>query len=367
MTNPVTTYLQERIDAGDFPSAVFLVGNGDEVVLSGALGNAVVEPEIIAASENTIYDLASLTKPLVTGLLVALFIERGTISLDHKISAHLGEFDIEGKRMITVRDLAAHTSHLPAWVPFYLLSDDPAVIVSRIALLDLEYGVEKVVYGDPNFIVLGALLERLSGVTLDELAENEIFAPLGLKDTYFNPPASEKRRIAANERGNGFERAMCIEKGFEADKYAFRRDITWGQVHDGNAFFMGGVAGHAGLFSTAYEVFVLARQFLAGTSQLLEPETCRLFIEDLTPGANEARSLAFQLGSTPSSTAGPDLSPESFGHLGFTGTSVWIDPVTERSYILLTNRTHHHDMPFANINSVRRRFHELSVEHSHNG
>ena len=363
MSDLVSTFLKERIIAGDFPSAVYCVGEGDEVVMSGALGLSVKEPESIAASLDTIYDLASLTKPLITGLLTAIFIERGTISLDHKVSAHLGEFDTEGKRMITIRDLVSHTSHLPAWVPLYLLTDDPTSVISEIARQDLDYAHDAVIYGDPNFIVLGTLLERLSGNTLDQLARNEIFAPLGLQNTFFNPAEALSIRIAANERGNEYERQMCLEKGYSAARtYPFRKDIVWGEVHDGNAFFMGGVAGHAGLFSTAQDVLILARQFLSGTSQLLQPETCVFFTEDLTPGANEARSLAFQLASTPESTAGPELSPESFGHLGFTGTSLWIDPVTQRSYILLTNRTHARELPFVNINAVRRRFHELAAK-----
>jgi serine-type D-Ala-D-Ala carboxypeptidase len=362
MTDTVSAFLKERIDAGDFPSAVYLVGQGDEVILSGALGNAVTEPQVIGASQQTIYDLASLTKPLVTGLLTALFIERGMISLDHKISAHLPEFDIDGKRMITVGDLVSHSSHLPAWIPFYLLTDDPANILREIADLKVEFGNEAVVYGDPNFIVLGILLERLSGLSIDRLSEDEIFEPLGLKHTFFNPPHELKPRIAANEFGNEFERQMCLEKGYsEAETYAFREEIIWGEVHDGNAHFMNGAAGHAGAFSTASEIFAIAQQFLPATSALLQQETCSLFITDLTPGANEARSLGFQLAGTPASTAGEGLSPQSFGHVGFTGTSLWIDPASERTYILLTNRTHRREPPFANINATRRRFNELAA------
>jgi CubicO group peptidase (beta-lactamase class C family) len=124
---------------------------------------------------------------------------------------------------------------------------------------------------------------------------------------------------------------------------------------------MGGVAGHAGLFGTAEDVFKIALQFLPGYTSLLKPETCELFTTNFTPGMNEHRSFAFQLASTPDSTAGRLMSPQSFGHLGFTGTSLWIDPIKERVFILLTNRTHDHRLPFTNINSVRRRFHDLAV------
>ena len=141
----------------------------------------------------------------------------------------------------------------------------------------------------------------------------------------------------------------------------FRTHQIWGEAHDGNAYFMDGVAGHAGLFSTAEEVFRIAQQFLPKYSTLLKPETCQLFRTNLTSGLNEDRSFAFQLASTEDSTAGKLMSPQSFGHLGFTGTSLWIDPVADRVFILLTNRTHDHPPPFVNINSVRRRFHDLAI------
>lgn len=368
MGDLVSQYLQERIDEGDFPSAVYLIGQDGEVVGSAALGKAVVEPEVIAADTSTIYDLASLTKPLVTGLLTALFIQRGLLSLDHRVSVHLGEFDTDGKRMITIGDLVSHTSHLPAWRPFYLLVPEPSEVIGYIGQDEIEYRAEAVVYGDPNFLVLAAVLERLSGLTLDRLAEQEVFRPLGLADTYFNPPQVLRQRIAASENGNGYEFQTCIDLGYDVSvkKGAFRSDVIWGEVHDGNAWFLNGVAGHAGLFSTVNDVYLIAQQFLPQTASLLDEETCKLFTSDLTPGSNESRSLAFQLASTTDSTASSWLSPQSFGHLGFTGTSLWLDPASQRIFILLTNRTHAHSLPLKNINSVRRKFHELAVEEMEN-
>jgi serine-type D-Ala-D-Ala carboxypeptidase len=364
MSDRISEFLSGLIEEGDFPSAVYLVAEKGEVVFHGALGDAVVEPETIEAAPDTIYDLASLTKPLVTGLLTAIFIDRGMISLDHRVSAHLGEFDVEAKRMITVRDLVAHTSHLPSWKPFYLLTLDPADVVSVIGGLDVEYGPNDVTYGDPNFIVLTAILERLSETPLDLLAQQEIFGPLALDDTGFNPPAEQKPRIAASEKGNEYEKQTCIELGYDiaTRSDAFRDDVIWGEVHDGNAYFMQGVAGHAGLFSTVSDVYAIAQQFLPGSTKLVSPETCGLFSQNLTEGMNEDRSLAFQLASTADSTAGTRMSPQSFGHLGFTGTSLWIDPLRERIYVLLTNRTHAHGLPFVNINTVRRTFHELAAD-----
>ena len=164
--------------------------------------------------------------------------------------------------------------------------------------------------------------------------------------------------------GNDYERGTCNESVNKADfeEYkSWRQRLIWGEVHDGNGYFLGGVAGHAGLFSTASEALILAHQFVAERSQLLNAETCALFPKNWTEGLEEARSLAWQLAVTKDSAAGLDLPPDSFGHSGFTGTSCWIDPHHQRVFILLTNRTHARQLPFVNINSVRRRFHSLAV------
>ncbi|HEX7294442.1 MAG TPA: serine hydrolase, partial [Pyrinomonadaceae bacterium] len=141
----------------------------------------------------------------------------------------------------------------------------------------------------------------------------------------------------------------------------WRSALIWGEVHDGNAHFLGGAAGHAGLFSTAEETWRLAQQFLPGRTKLLKPETCELFRQNMTAGLEEARTIGWQTATSPESTAGTDLPPDSFGHTGFTGTSCWIDPQHERVFILLTNRTHGHPRPFVNINSVRRQFHSMAA------
>jgi CubicO group peptidase (beta-lactamase class C family) len=153
---------------------------------------------------------------------------------------------------------------------------------------------------------------------------------------------------------------MCAESGI-GEYQNWRRRLVWGEVHDGNAYFLGGAAGHAGLFSTASEVFQLAQQFIGGSSRLLTSETCKLFRQNMTEGLEEARSLAWQLAATKDSTAGNILPPDSFGHTGFTGTSLWIDAEHARVFVLLTNRTHARELPFANINAVRREFHGLAT------
>jgi CubicO group peptidase (beta-lactamase class C family) len=316
------------------------------------------------ATLETIYDLASLTKPLVTGLLAALLFERGSLKLDETAAHYLEEFDTDEKRSVTVRQLLTHTSGLPAWRPLYLQCEGgPARVLECIAAEPLEQRPgARVVYSDLGFITLGVILQRITSDTLPELARREIFSPLGLARTFFNPSESLQTGIAACESGgNAYERGVCESEGRDAGK-DWRTRTIWGEVHDGNAFFLGGAAGHAGLFSTARETLSIAEQFLPGTTRLLSPDTCALFRTNMTEGLNEARSFAWQLAATPESTAGPRLPPEAFGHLGFTGTSCWNDPARGRTFILLTNRTHARALPFANINSTRRRFNTLAVE-----
>jgi len=363
----LSSLLLGRIDAGDFPSAVYLIAENGHAVFADAVGDAVRVPEVRTATRDTIYDLASLTKPLVTGLLCARLVESGELSLDNSVAQYLPEFDSPDKHHITVRDLLTHTSGLAAWRPLYLTAPDKEGALAAIANGKLVYKTGKrVVYSDLGFIVLGFLLERLKGATFADLARREIIDPLALRRTVFNPESKLRPNIAASETGNGYERAMC-EGDFssnapESRLATWREQTIWGEVHDGNAYFLGGAAGHAGLFSNASDTLRLANQFVGGQSELLSKETCELFQQSLTKGLNEVRSLAWQLAVTKDSTAGPALPPDAFGHTGFTGTSCWIDPHQERVFILLTNRTHDHSLPFVNINSIRREFHALAVK-----
>ncbi len=370
----ISAFLQSRIDAKDFPSAVYLVAEKGEIVLQDALGFAVVEPERIEAKLDTIYDLASLTKVLVTGLLCAKAIQNGEITFTDKIYQYFSDFHMRDKLQVKIQHLLTHTSGFSAWKPFYFntTSSSSHSLMNTIAEFPNENTVDsKVIYSDLNFITLGFVLEKIYGKSLDTIAPTEIFEPLNLKHTFYNPPKELQKRIAASEKGNEFEKNTCVELGYldatvkppaDADgSDKFRDYQIWGEVHDGNCYFMNGVSGHAGLFSTAEETFKIAQQFLANQTTLLKPETCELFRTNFTPGLNEARSIGFQLAETKDSTASSALSRDSFGHLGFTGTSLWIEPESERIFILLNNRTHARELPFVNINSTRRRFHELAA------
>ncbi|HEX8423767.1 MAG TPA: serine hydrolase [Pyrinomonadaceae bacterium] len=373
----IDALLAGRIAAGDFPSAVYLAAERGRIVFAGASGFAVREPVRHAATFETIYDLASLTKPLVTGLISARLFERGELELDRAVAAYLPEFASQReKASITVRHLLTHTSGLPAWLPLRITTGNRRErVLETIAATALRYPTaSRVVYSDLGFITLGLLLEKISGAPLDELAQREIFRPLELERTFFKPERAYLTGVAACElAGNVHERNMCEAEGHAESAGAanaagaWREELIWGEVHDGNAYFLGGAAGHAGLFSNARETHQLAEQFIAGRTRLLAPETCELFRTNMTQGLNEARSFAWQLAATPDSTASDALAPDSFGHLGFTGTSCWIDAARERVFILLTNRTHTRTLPFVNINSVRRQFHTLAsaaLDHS---
>ena len=358
----LSALLQQHIDTGEFPSAVYLVGERDQIIYEEALGYSVVEPYRVANKLDTIYDLASLTKPLITSLLCARLIELGELTLDSSVSHYLQEFDRTDRQMITIRELLTHTSGLPAWQPLYVLTEDQLDrAAGAIANLDLEYKPgTRVVYSDLGFIALGILLERLMHHSLADMARREIFEPLNLQQTFFNPEMALQTGIAACETGNAYEVDMRKQMG--SGEYAkSRQRVIWGEVHDGNAYFLGGAAGHAGLFSTARDTFAIAQQFLGESTKLLTPETCRLFRENMTAGLEEARSIGWQLAATKDST-GAGLPPDSFGHNGFTGTCVWIDPQHQRVFILLTNRTHARALPFANINAVRREFNTLAAD-----
>src|SRR4026207_39228 len=229
----LTALLEEHINAGEFPSAVYLVGERDQIIYEDALGHSVIEPYRVANKLDTIYDLASLTKPLVTSLLCARLIELGELTLDSSVSHYLPEFERTDKQMITVRELLTHTSGLPAWRPLYIRAEDERErTAGAIANLDLEYKPgTRVIYSDLGFISLGIMLERMTGQRLRDLAQREIFEPLQLKQTFFNPELALQTGIAACETGNAYELNMCEQTGSGAYKKS-RQRLIWGEVHD---------------------------------------------------------------------------------------------------------------------------------------
>ena len=276
----ITAMLAERIAAGDFPSAVYLVAERGRVRFSGALGDAVRDPERHPATPDTIFDLASLTKPLVTGMLVALVVERGALLPDAPVADYLPQFGRGDKRAITVRHLFTHTSGLPAWQPLYLACGgrrERALDVIAAQRLEQPPGA-RVVYSDLGFIALGLLAERVGGARLYELARREIFLPLGLRRTFFNPEMSLRTELAACESGgNAYERGMCESRPDARGAAGWREGTIWGEVHDGNAFFLGGAAGHAWLVSPAAGPLRLAERFIPRTTRPLRRAASLLF------------------------------------------------------------------------------------------
>jgi serine-type D-Ala-D-Ala carboxypeptidase len=371
----VRVHLQNAIERGTFPGAQLVIGEGGEIIAEAALGYAVIEPEQIPVTQHTIYDLASLTKPLITTLLTVMLAERGLLDLSAPASHYLEELCVGNKRAITLMQLLTHTSGLPAWRPLYLEAQNRADMVTTIAHTPCEkrYNAESaplVIYSDLNFILLGFILERVTGDRLDRLAQKEIFQSLGLTKTFFNPAPERQRQIAATEFGQAHERKTVAEMkivcpapiNLSNDKlYPLRRKLLlWGEVHDGNAYFMEGVAGHAGLFSTAREVFSIASQFISG-SKLLQNESLSLFTQNFTQGHGDARSVGWMLAATKACSAGRRLPDDAFGHTGFTGTSVWIDGQKQLVFILLTNRVHPQVHDFG-MKQVRQQFHTLAIE-----
>ncbi len=304
---PLDHFLQTEIDAGSFPSAAYAVGSLDGIEREGALGQAVAVPVRIAATTDTIYDCASITKPLVTGTLVLQAVAEGKVSLDDEYRGY------------TFRELLTHTSGLRAWLPLYALGDYLKAIEERGP--EHPRGTQ-VVYSDLNFVLLYHALLELFGDYV-AAARERIFAPLGLRDACFNPPAALLPRIAATEWGQRFERGMAVTRSIAFA--GFREGLMWGEANDGNSFHAGGTCGNAGLFATARDVFRIAQGFARG--ELVPPE----LVAEATRAHAGDRGLAWQVG-------GPGLSARSYGHNGFTGTSVWVDG--DRIHVLLTNRIH---------------------------
>jgi CubicO group peptidase (beta-lactamase class C family) len=343
---PIERFLSEEIEAGSFPGAVALVGTRDEVIAEAAAGAACVEPERTETTTETLYDLASLTKPLCSGALAAL--AGPALPIDAAPGRYLPAWKRTRYDGITVGSLLTHTSGLPAWFPFYARGEGADAY--RRTLVEIEPEAkpgERVIYSDVNFLLLGELLENVFAEPLDAAFASLVSRP-ARSAAKFGPvdPAS----AAATEKGDRFERAMTEARGL-AYRH-FREDVVRGEVHDGNAYRRGGVAAHAGLFGTARDVWALSRTWL-------EPERAALG-RDHTPDLAEARGLAWQ-GRRGAGSAIASMSDRAFGHTGFTGTSVWIDPEFGLVALLLTNRIHPvvREIPF---NEVRRRFHEAVYE-----
>jgi len=319
-------YLGAEVDSGAFPGAVLAVGRHGRLALLAAVGRyGVDDPRPV--EPGSVYDLASLTK--VVGLTTAcmLLVDEGKLALDVPVQRYLAEFRGAGKDAVTIRHLLTHSSGLPAWRPLYREAGSRAAALALVDTTPLATAPgEKFVYSDLGAMVLTQVVERITGEPIDRFLERRVFGPLGMPATRYLPPAGWRDRIAPTEIDT-----------------AFRHRLLRGEVHDENAGRLGGVSGNAGLFSNALDLSRFAALLLNGgawdTLQLIRAETVAEFTrrQELPPGSS--RALGWDTPSAGSS-AGHELSQRAFGHTGFTGTSLWMDPERDLFVVLLTNRVH---------------------------
>lgn len=339
---------------GECPGAVVVVVHGDEVVYRQAFGNRAVKPAEVAMAPDAVFDMASLTKPVATGTSVMILIEQGKLKPTDLVSKHWPEFAANGKGKVTVEHLLLHTSGLIPDNPVADYADGRAKALERIvALKPLSPPGAQFRYSDVNFVVLGELVERLGGMPLDRFAKKHVFEPLKMADTGFNPPESLRKRVAPTGLRDG--------------------KVILGEVHDPRAYKLGGVAGHAGLFSTADDMARYGRMLLRGGEldgvRILDAKTVKLFTEPhavplVDKGGKEskgARSFGWDVDTSYSAPRGELFKKgEGYGHTGFTGTSVWIDPGTDTAIIILTNRVHPDDR--GNATPLRRKVGTIVAE-----
>jgi len=319
---PISEVAKKAIQAGKIPGAVILIGNQGRIVYRQAFGFRSREPKKIPMTTDTIFDIASLTKVIATSTAVMQLVEKGKLNLEDSVVKYWPEFRVNGKEEITVRHLLTHYSGLraaldskPKWSSY-----DTALrmIEEEKAVLPLE---NSFIYSDINFIILGELVSRISGEPLDIYCTENIFKPLGMKDTGFKPSPALRSRIAPTQYQHGTKRKML-----------------WGEVHDPTAYSMGGIAGHAGLFATADDLALFAQMLLDGGSgknlQILSPLMVeKMIVPQSPPDKIPLRGLGWNIDS-------PLVSERSFGHKGYTGTGIWIDPTSNTYLIILTNRVH---------------------------
>jgi CubicO group peptidase (beta-lactamase class C family) len=356
----VTALLLAEVEVGSFPGAAWIVGTSGGPLVEGSIGHSVLKPAKIVATPDTIYDLASLTKPLITTALVLQTAAEGTIDLEGRVAEFLPEYRGTDKEEITFVDLLTHRGGFQAWFPLYTQGIGDEAYLQALAKRPLRYqpGTREI-YSCLGFITLTLALERIHGTPIETLAQKRIFEPLGLQTAMFNPPPAMKYRIAATEWGNTNERQMVAARNLSFKR--FRNYMIWGEVNDGNAFYMGGMAGNAGLFGSARDVFEIARQWAIGGGALLPEPMVRLALRNYTVGLQENRGFGWLLQMSRADHPSVVLSEECFGHTGFTGTSVWVDPQRDLIMVLLTNRLHPFVKPL-NMQAIRKEFHRIVIE-----
>ncbi len=321
------TIMRRAIDDSAFPGAQLLVARDGAIVYNASFGSLEYLQHSASVEKTTMYDLASLTKVIATTSAVMKLYDEGKLNLDQHVANYLPEFANHGKERITITNLLLHNSGLPAFKRFYLTCKTKEEVLDSIYNSELIYSPgDSTVYSDLGFITLGRVVEKISGMTLDRYTNEKFSDTLGMTRTMFNPPEDLWNNVAPTEQDT-----------------MWRRKLVRGTVHDETASLLGGVAGHAGLFSTASDLAIFMQMLMNGGNyagrQYLKPETVELFTAKQT--GTSARALGWDTKTTDGySSAGSFLSGKSFGHTGFTGTSIWADPQNNIFVIFLTNRVH---------------------------
>ena len=335
--------LEQGISQQAFPGASFgVLARGEVLALDGIGGFTYGQPTE-AVNASTIYDLASVTKVIATTSMAMLLYQKGQLSLDQPLVQILPAF-AQGERargQVTLRMLLAHSSGLPGYARLFEIAQDREALLHACLHLPLEATPgSRAEYSDPGFILLGHALEITAGESVEDFCSREVFAPLGMTSTCFRPPAEWRSAIPPTE-----------------EDLTFRRRILQGEVQDENCFILGGASGHAGLFSNALDPLLYAQSLFDG--RLFTPETIRLFTTRALP-ADSSRALGWDTPSQPSSS-GRFFSHHSAGHLGYAGTSLWIDFERQIAVVLLTNRTWPHRQSQA-IRTIRPAFHDAVLQ-----
>ncbi|MEV0844475.1 serine hydrolase domain-containing protein [Streptomyces sp. NPDC049954] len=330
--------LERGRERGLFSGAAWSVGTASGPLDRGWTGTRSWGGEPLDGED--LWDLASVTKPVV-GLAVLALADRGALALDDTVGVHLARYRGTDKAPLTIRGLLTHTSGLPGQVPMYRSHPTRAALLDALGTLPLLAPPgERVVYSSQGFMLLGLIAEQAGGQPLDALLDALVLSPLGLRDTGFRPAPQERERCVATED--------CPWRGH----------VVRGEVHDENTVVLGGIAGHAGLFAPLADVERLGVALAAGLPGVLRPQTSALMTAPHTDGLNLRRALAWQGQDPVDSPVGPSFGPDSFGHTGFTGTSVWCDPREGRYAVLLTNRVHP-SRERTGFTELRREFHAV--------